>query len=124
MDVKKKHASKTGFDPNKEFNEISDIVKQFLENPIPVEKLVEVMEKRRTKALARAIGFQSLGKLLSLAKGMETSLVRSFADSLRRKNGKVHYWDGLEGVDPNLLSCVKYCFFDVYELLQKDLVTS
>jgi hypothetical protein len=45
-------------------------VKQFLENPCPVEKLVEAMEKRRTKALARAIGFQSLCKMLSTTDGM------------------------------------------------------
>eukprot|EP00360_Condylostoma_magnum_P000719 CAMPEP_0168314374 /NCGR_PEP_ID=MMETSP0210-20121227/7471_1 /TAXON_ID=40633 /ORGANISM="Condylostoma magnum, Strain COL2" /LENGTH=193 /DNA_ID=CAMNT_0008281055 /DNA_START=3812 /DNA_END=4393 /DNA_ORIENTATION=- len=80
------------------------------------------MEKRRTKALARAIGFQSLCKMLSITDGMQTSLVRSFADSLRRKEGKIHYWDGLEGVDPDLLACVKTCFFKVYESLQNELI--
>lgn len=62
--------------------------------------------------------------MLSVSQGMETSLIRSFSDSMRKKNGKMHYWDGLEGADPYLLSCVKSCFFKVYELLQKDLVMS
>lgn len=57
LGVKKRFVRKAAEESNKEFNQISDIVKQFLESHCPVEKLVEAMEKRRTRALARALGF-------------------------------------------------------------------
>lgn len=120
LGVKKKHfdtQNTSTSDEHKEFNRVNELVKQFLESDIAVEKVAEAMEKRRTRALARALGFQSLAQMLSVSNQMETAMIRSFADAMRNKQGKIHYWDGLEGTDPYLLTCVKTCFFKVFDLL-------
>jgi hypothetical protein len=108
----------------KEFHKVAGLVREFLESSYPVDKLIESMEKRRTRALARALGFNCLGQMIGYSHNLETSLVRAFSDALRNKEGKIHFWDGLEGADPYLLACVKKSFFKVYELLQKDIARS
>lgn len=108
----------------KEFQKVAGLVREFLESTYPVDKLIESMEKRRTRALARALGFNCIGQMIGYSHNLETSLVRAFSDALRNKEGKIHFWDGLEGADPYLLACVKKSFFKVYELLQKDIMRS
>jgi len=108
----------------KEFMKVSELVTGFLETQCPVEKLVELIEHRRTRAIARTIGYLSISNLINVSTKQETALIRTFADTLVTKEGKKHYWEGLEAVDPKLLTCVQKAFFGVYSLLQKDVVRS
>ena len=83
-----------------------------------------MIEKRRSKAIARTLGFLCLANLINFSAKHETWLVRAFSTALKVKGQKEHYWKGLEGTDPSLLSCLQKAFFQVYGLLQKELIKS
>ena len=107
-----------------ELNRIIELVNSFLESPTAIEKIVEAIEKRRSKAIARTLGFLCLANLLNFSAKHETWLVRAFSTALKVKGKKEHYWKGLEGSDPILLGCLQKAFFQVYGLLQKELIRS
>ena len=107
-----------------ELNRIIELVNSFLESSVAIEKIVEAIEKRRSKAIARTLGFLCLANLLNFAAKHETWLVRAFSTALKSKGKKEHYWKGLEGSDPFLLECLQKAFFQVYGLLQKELIKS
>lgn len=107
-----------------ELMKIIDLVNGFLESQYAIEKVVEVIEGRRSKAIARTLGFLCLANLINFSAKHETWLVRAFSTALKVKGQKEHYWKGLEGTDPFLLSCLQKAFFQVYGLLQKELIKS
>ncbi|CAG9330078.1 unnamed protein product [Blepharisma stoltei] len=108
----------------KEIKKISELILSLLETPASAEKIVDTIEKRRVKAMARALGLSSLGNLMSLSFRKETSLIRSFVDSLKQNNVKFHYWDSVEGIDSNLLKCIQKSFYNIYGYLQRELLKS
>jgi hypothetical protein len=120
LSFKKAETQKEDNGELKEFQKVSNMVKEFLESPCPVEKLVQAIERRRTRALARTLGFNCLADMIGNSHSFETSLVRAFSDSLRVKDVKRHFWEGLEGADPYLLQCVKRSFFSVFGFLQSE----
>lgn len=107
-----------------ELSKVMELVNYFLESSHPIEKIVEVIEKRRSKAIARTLGYLCLANLINFSAKHETWLVRAFSTALKVKGKKEHYWKGVEGTDPFLLSCLQKAFFQVYGLLQKELIKS
>lgn len=108
----------------REINKVSEHVLSLLEAPVSSDKIVDALEKRRAKAIARTLGLSSINNLMSLSFRRETGLIRSFVESLKTNNVKGHYWEGIEGIDPNLLRCVQKSFYSIYNLLQRELVKS
>jgi len=108
----------------KEIKKISELLLTIFETPASAEKIVDTIEKRRVKAMARALGLSSLGNLMSLSFRKETALIRSFVDALKQNNVKFHYWENVEGIDSNLLKCIQKPFYNIYGYLQKDLLKS
>ncbi|CAG9317539.1 unnamed protein product [Blepharisma stoltei] len=120
-------SSKSGGDENddmKEFGRVQELVNSFLESPCSVEKIVDLLDQRRTRAIARVLGYLSLANFVNISPRQETNLIRAFGDSLRSKGTKKHYWHSLEGVDPCLLSIVQKSFYQIFGLLQKELIRS
>lgn len=111
-------------DDMKEFSKVKDLVNSFLESPCSVEKVVELLDQRRTRAIARTLGYLCLANLVNISPKQETNLVRAFGDSLRSKGLKKHYWHGLEGADPELMLIVQKSFYQIFGLLQKELIRS
>ncbi|CAG9327548.1 unnamed protein product [Blepharisma stoltei] len=105
----------------KEFLKVADFVTKFLESSISLQEIMETIEKRRTKGIARVLGLLLFSDLIKNSNKNETAIVKIFSDSLKKKGEKHHCWDGLEGIDPFLLKCVQHSFFEVYETLQKEL---
>ena len=107
-----------------ELTKVIELVNSFIESTYAIEKIVEVIEKRRSKAIARTLGFLCLANLINFSASHETWLVRAFSTALKVNGQKEHYWKGVEGTDPFLLSCLQKAFFQVYGLLQKELIKS
>lgn len=101
---------------------MSGLVMQFLESPASVSEIVQAIEKRRTKGVARTLGFLGIANFMNMTTGSKTAFVHSFGESLRQGQIKMHYWHGLEGTDPTLLACIQSSFYGVYSLLQKQLI--
>ena len=121
----KKKSGKPENEDNKEFARVSELVKQFLESPVTIEKIADALESRRIKAIARATGFLSISKIISFSKvKLETVIVKSFSDSMKKGEKKVHYSEGIQGVDPYLTVCVQRAFFSVIRSLQQEIITS
>ncbi|CAG9335133.1 unnamed protein product [Blepharisma stoltei] len=108
----------------KEIKRTSELILSLFETPASAEKIVDIIEKRRVKAIARALGLSSLGNLMNLSFRKETSLIRSFVDSFKQNNVKFHYWENVEGIDSNLLKCVQKSFYNIYGYLQRELLQS
>ncbi|CAG9330099.1 unnamed protein product [Blepharisma stoltei] len=108
----------------KEIKKISEFIVSLFETPASAEKIVDTIEKRRAKAIARALGLSSLGNLMSLSSKKETSLIRFFVDSLKQNNVKFHYWENVEGINSSLLKCVQKSFYNIYGYLQRELLKS
>ncbi|CAG9330089.1 unnamed protein product [Blepharisma stoltei] len=108
----------------KGIKKISELIFSLFETPVSAEKIVDTIEKRRVKAIARALGLSSLGNSMNLSSRKETSLIRSFIDSLKQNNIKFHYWENVEGIDLSLLKCVQKSFYTIYGYLQKELLKS
>ncbi|CAG9330091.1 unnamed protein product [Blepharisma stoltei] len=108
----------------KEIKRISELILSLFEAPVSAEKIVDTIEKRRVKAIARALGLSILGNSMSLSSIKETSLIRSFVDSLKQNNVKFHYWENVEGIDLSLLKCVQKSFYRIYGYLQRELLKS
>lgn len=108
----------------KEFLKVSELVKSFIESRCPISNLIDAIDNRRTRAIARTLGYLCLANLVNISGKQETYLIRSFGDSLRHKGVKNHYFSGLEGVDPTLLSVVQKSFYQIFGLLQKELIRS
>ena len=109
-----------------EFKKVNKLVYEFLESPVTIEQMFESLEKRRNKALTRAIGINYFVHMFKFAfkshKCLKGQVVRAFSDSFRNsKLSKKHYLAGLEGVDSNLQNCVQRSFFNMYSLLISNL---
>ena len=108
----------------KEFLRVADLITAFLENPITITQITEALESRRTRAIARVIGFYSISKLLSYSSSKhQTFIVKSFGNALKNGENKLYYSSDLEGSDPKLLESVQKSFFIVYRNLQHDLIS-
>ena len=109
----------------KEFSRVAELVKSFLENPAPVSKIIETLNKHRSKAIIRSLGFLSISKLISFSSSEhETSIVKSFSDSLTENEEKLSYLHNIEGVDPLLMKSVQNGFFLVLRSIQEDILSS
>jgi hypothetical protein len=121
----KNKSTKAENDDLKEFSRVAELVKSFLENPAPVEQLVEALNKRRSRAIVRALGFLSISKLISYSSSEhETFIVKSFSESLTVEGEKLDYSDSISGVDPLLSKSVQTGFFLVIRSIQEDLISS
>ena len=54
---------------------------------------------------------------LAESKNIRGLIINVFSDGLKSDGKKVHYTNGIQGIDPNLTACVQIGFFQIYQFL-------
>lgn len=109
-------------DEKKEITKINSFIFEFLETSVPIDKLFEEIDNKRSLGIARTIGINYLIHMYKTSKkekDLKGQIIRVFSDSFRtaESNRKKHYLSNLEGIDQALQNCVQKSFFSMVSLL-------
>ena len=104
-----------------ELSRLHSVIMSFVGSHVKAEKLVAQLHHRRIMGICRTLGLQfllnSLKSNLSESKNIRGLVINVFSDGLKSDGKKVHYTNGIQGIDPNLTSCVQIGFFQIYQFL-------
>jgi hypothetical protein len=107
-------------DDIKQFMKVANAVEEVLNDMSELIDIAKAIEVKRIWAVSRCLGFNLLAYMMSISNGYITEPAIALSRALRKKEVKLHYADGLEGADPYLLNCVQDSFFNLYEVLQRE----
>ena len=105
-----------------EIGRVGKIIMEFIGAEIDVKDLVVQLHKRRSYAIARAVGLNNLGEMIKFApqEALQTItwyVSSVFSESFKNSGKKAHYTHGIEGADPSLILTIQTAFFGIYQSL-------
>lgn len=105
-----------------ELSRVNKVLMEFLGSEFAAKELVEELERRRTRAMARIIGLTNLSQTLKsasseTAKQIQGLVASTFSEGFIVEGVKKHYTFGVEGVDPTLIKVIQESYFDIYQQL-------
>ena len=104
-----------------ELSRLAKTIMEFVGGEKSAEQMVKQLHHRRILGICRSIGLNFLLNTLKSnvaeTKSIRGLVINVFSQGFTVGGKKVHYTDGIEGIDPNLTSCVQQGFFAIYQFL-------
>lgn len=102
-----------------EISKIWNIVLVIFEEKLNAQEILGILDRRRVRALSKAIGYRFFNKLVETM--LTTETVEVFSQCVVTESGKQDVTVGLEATDPVLITCVQSSFYTVYKVLVRKL---
>ena len=98
---------------------VGNFLLEFVKGTTKVEDLAEEINQRREQAVSRVIGLDYMKVILQHTQDL-SQFASVFSKVFDQNGVKVHFLEGLEGVDSKLKRCLSRSFFNLYrELLDR-----